>query len=40
LFDSVVREEMAYYAVYQPDALDQSKARTFRDWLFREFVED
>lgn len=40
LFDSVVPEEMAYYAVYQPDALDQSKVRTFRDWLFREFAED
>ncbi len=40
LFDSVVPEEMAYYAVYREDALDQSKIRTFRDWMFREFAED
>ena len=40
LFDSVVPEEMAYYAVYRQGALDQSKVRTFRDWMFREFAED
>jgi DNA-binding transcriptional LysR family regulator len=36
----VVPEETAYYAVYRQDALDQSKVRTFRDWMFREFAED
>jgi len=40
LFNSVVAEEMACYAAYREDALDQSKIRTFRDWMFREFAED
>ena len=31
LFDSVVPEEMAYYAVYRPGALDQPRVRVFRD---------
>lgn len=40
LFDSVVPEDMAYYAVYREEALDHSKVKTFRDWLFREFAEE
>lgn len=40
LFDSVVPEAMAYYAVYRPEALDQPKIRAFRDWLFAEFAGD
>ncbi|MBG03933.1 MAG: hypothetical protein CMM59_07635 [Rhodospirillaceae bacterium] len=39
LFDSVVPEEMAYYAVYRPGALEQPRVRVFRDWLFSEFAE-
>ena len=39
LFDTVVREEMAYYAAYRPGALDQPRVRVFRDWLFSEFAE-
>ena len=40
LFNSVVPEEMACYAVYREASLDQSKIRTFRDWMFREFAEN
>ena len=39
LFGSVVPEEMAYYAVYRPGALDQPRVRVFRDWHFSEFAE-
>lgn len=39
LFDSVVPEETAYYAVYRPGALDQPRLRVFRDWLFSGFAE-
>lgn len=39
LFDSVVPEEMAYYAVDRQGALDQPRVRVFRDWLFSEFAE-
>ena len=40
LFNSVVPEEMVCYAVYREASLDQSKIRTFRDWMFREFAEN
>ncbi len=40
LFDSVVPEAMAYFAVYRRGALEQRKIRIFRDWLFREFAEE